>query len=224
MTTIKICGIKDIHTLQLLEELSVDYAGFVFAESKRRVTAAEVKSLLQQVKHHPKTVGVMVNPSMDEIAELLREVPLDVVQLHGQESPDFCRECKKRFNVDIWKAISVRDDQERDSNLDQYSSIKEYAPIVQAFLFDTHDPKLAGGTGKKFEWSQLPEIEKVTGNIPYFVAGGINHENVIELLSQYQPKAIDISSSVETNGVKDPDKIKRFVERVREYDKHGICK
>lgn len=212
MTTVKICGLKSAETLQLLTDLEVDYAGFVFAESKRRITPVEAGTILRQVPNGPKVVGVFVNPTLEELEDTLSQARLDVIQLHGQERPDFCQRASERFGVTVWKAIPVSSEEQIVAQLEQYAS------IVDAFLFDTHDPQLAGGTGKRFSWEQIPLLRKQAGRIPSFIAGGINERNITELLCNYQPFAIDVSSGVETDGEKDHEKIKRFLQRVRENE------
>lgn len=219
MSLIKICGIKQAETVALLKSLQVDYVGFVFANSKRQVSAAEAGQILCSIEHPPKAVGVFVNPSMEELAEVLEQVPLAVIQLHGQESPAFCDEVKQRFGLDVWKAIAVGDE-----GADKLE-LAEYNRSVDAFLFDTYDPTLAGGTGKRFTWEQIPLLKQQAGSTSVIIAGGLAPENVTELVSTYAPTIIDVSSGVETDGQKDPEKIKTFVQRVREHDKHNtkIC-
>ncbi|MGG1659661.1 phosphoribosylanthranilate isomerase [Brevibacillus sp. NRS-1366] len=209
MTQIKICGIKRAETLALLKELEVDYVGLVFAPSKRKVDAGTAKSLLTAVSNHPPAVGVFVNPSMEELEELLAEVPLSVIQLHGQESPVFCQAVQERFSLPVWKALAV------GGESDAAREIARYEGKVEAFLFDTYDPSMAGGTGKRFSWEQIPDLQESCKNSACVIAGGINTDNVAELVSHYQPNVIDISSGVETDGEKDADKIKTLVERVR---------
>lgn len=209
MTTVKICGIKDAATLQLLQQLGVDYAGFVFAPSKRQVSGTEAGAMLRAVADRPMAVGVFVNPTLEELDEVLSHAPLDVIQLHGQETPGTCALIRERYGIEVWKALTVGGD------FAQLAEIEAFFPFVSAFLFDTHDPKQAGGTGKRFAWTEIPKLREYTKDIPFFVAGGVNEENITELLQTYQPYAVDISSGVETDGVKDHDKIKRFTEQVR---------
>jgi len=209
MTRIKICGIKWAETLALLTELKVDYVGLVFAPSKRKVEAEDAKRLLASVSNHPPAVGVFVNPSMEELEELLAQVPLSVIQLHGQESPAFCQAVQERFALPVWKALAV------GGESDPAHEIARFEDTVQALLFDTYDPSLAGGTGKRFSWEQIPDLQDKCGEAACVIAGGINPENVAELVTRYQPNVIDISSGVETDGEKDSDKIKTLVERVR---------
>jgi phosphoribosylanthranilate isomerase len=215
-TQVKICGIKETETLALLTELSVDYVGFVFADSRRRITSEEAGRMLGMVPKHPAAVGVFVNPAMEELDRVLAQVPLSVIQLHGQETPDFCQEVRKRFGIRLWKAIPVAEEGPLSLNLDSY------VPFVEAFLFDTHDPKQAGGTGRRFSWEQIPALRERSGDAKAIIAGGITIGNVAELVSTYQPAMIDVSSGVESDGRKDPEKIKQLIKRVRYHDQFGI--
>ncbi|MBO8162994.1 MAG: phosphoribosylanthranilate isomerase [Brevibacillus sp.] len=217
MTMIKICGVRDAATLRLLGDLCADYAGFVFAESRRRVTPKEAGELLRRVPHHPDAVGVFVNPDRQELDAVLAHVPLKVIQLHGQEPPSFCAEVRSRYNAVVWKALGVRSGSEMARDIDRYRS------VVDAFLFDTHDPVVAGGTGRCFSWDKIPLLSRLADGKPFFVAGGITPDNIGELLANYRPQAVDISSGVETDGAKDPDKIRDLVERVRAYDQNNRC-
>jgi phosphoribosylanthranilate isomerase len=216
MSKVKICGVKTVGTVRLLAELGVDYLGFVFAESRRRVTAEQAGGMLRQVPNHPAAVGVFVNPTLAELEEVLCQVPLEVIQLHGQESASFCREAAERFQRKIWKAISI-DGENRLS-----AELERYRPAVDAFLFDTHDTKQAGGTGKRFAWTQIPQLKRQAGGRTCVIAGGINEANVRELLDRYSPAVIDVSSGVETNGEKDHEKIKSFLQRVREHGRLDV--
>ncbi|RNB58663.1 phosphoribosylanthranilate isomerase [Brevibacillus gelatini] len=213
MTRLKICGIKHEKTLALLKELRVDYVGLVFAPSKRRVDAKTAGRLLAAVPGHPPAVGVFVNPTMEELDEVLREAPLSVIQLHGQETPEFCRQVRERFSVSVWKALAVGGD------TDAAKALEAYRGIVSAFLFDTYDPAQAGGTGKKFSWEQIPQLQVKCKDADCIIAGGIHAENVAELIGTYQPAMIDVSSGVETDGEKDGEKIKKLVERVKAHAK-----
>lgn len=212
MTRVKICGVRDVETLQLLAALNVDYVGFVFAPSRRQVTPQQVQELLVRVPDHPPAVGVFVDPTREELAHVFACAPLQVVQLHGEFSGDFLAEVRSRYNAAIWKVISVKD------SASVAVEVNRYRPHVDAFLFDTYDPNLAGGTGRRFSWERIPELAALVGGTPFFVAGGLNSENVGELFATYAPPGLDVSSGVETDGAKDAQKIRTFVERVREYE------
>jgi phosphoribosylanthranilate isomerase len=213
MTRVKICGVKRLETLQLLTELKVHYIGFIFAESRRRISPQEAGRLLRSVDGHPPAVGVFVNPTREELDRALSDVPLNVLQLHGNETPEFCREVRERYSLPVWKAIAVADEAAVTA------AISRYVGTADAFLFDTYDPKLAGGTGKRFSWEHIPFLQERAAGTRCIVAGGIEESNVSELLCKYRPQMIDVSSGVETNGEKDGEKIKRFIQRVREHDR-----
>lgn len=212
MTRIKICGIKQADTLELLRDLGVDYVGFVFAPSKRQVDAASATALLASVTGHPPAVGVFVNPTMEELADVVAQVPLAVIQLHGQESPAFCQEARDRFGLQVWKALAVGGEEDATREIGRYTN------AVDAFLFDTYDPSQAGGTGKRFSWDHIPRLQEKCGEKSCIIAGGINTENVAELVGRYKAEMIDVSSGVETDGVKDGEKIKTLVERVKAHE------
>lgn len=212
MTRVKICGIKRPETLALLTELGVDYVGLVFAPSKRRVDARAAKELLESVVGHPPVVGVFVNPTLEELKEVLAQAPLSVIQLHGQETPEFCQAVQERFSLPVWKALAV------GGEADAIREMACYEGIVDAFLFDTYDPNQAGGTGKRFSWEQIPALRNQCSPLECVIAGGISCDNVSELVERYHPGVIDVSSGVETDGEKDADKIKTLVERVRVYE------
>lgn len=211
MTQVKICGVKESETLALLTRLEVDYVGFVFAPSKRRVDAQTAREVLASVPGHPPAVGVFVNPTMEELEQVLAQVPLAVIQLHGQESPAFCRMVRERFARPVWKALAIGEE------TDAAEQIKAYTESVDACLFDTYDPAQAGGTGKRFSWEQIPRLKAACGKVTPIVAGGISSGNVGELITRYAPAVIDVSSGVETEGKKDAGKIRSFMERVRAH-------
>ncbi|USG63503.1 phosphoribosylanthranilate isomerase [Brevibacillus ruminantium] len=218
MTRIKICGVKHAETLRLLAALDVDYVGFVFAPSKRQISAETAGVLLGEVPEHPPAVGVFVNPTLPELEAVLELAPLSVIQLHGQESPAFCQEVQERFSLPVWKALAVGKSGLDDHSTDECTDIATYREVTQGLLFDTYDPAQAGGTGKRFSWEQIPQLIQATAPLPCIIAGGIHSGNVRELIENYSPAVIDVSSGVETEGVKDAAKIREFVERVREHD------
>lgn len=245
-TLVKICGLKDSATISAMSGLPVDYIGFVFAPSKRQVTAAQAAKLHAAVQAAPmrngkpaRTVGVFVNPTIDELADVLAQVRLDVVQLHGRESPSLCREISRRFSVEIWRVLSIREtgggDREATvatgvhavrprnsehiansrpaaSDLNVEAAIAEYKGIVSTILLDT----AGGGTGRTFRWEQIPGYQAAARKhgLRLFVAGGLAPDNVAGLIREYAPDGVDVSSGVETGGVKDVSKIATFAERV----------
>jgi phosphoribosylanthranilate isomerase len=218
-TSVKICGLMNLETIRAITHLPIDQVGFVFAPSKRQVSpklAGEMISLLQScyTEHAPQTVGVFVNPTKDIIIQTMAEAPLDVIQLHSPETVEFCRWIKETFDVKIYKVIAVSESGEIQQQLEQ---LTPYSEVVDALLLDTYDPIVGGGTGKTFAWNRITEYLAWTRQfgLKLLVAGGLNAENVAQLIADYQPDGVDISSGVETEGSKDPLKIQAFVERVK---------
>ncbi|MCM3784004.1 phosphoribosylanthranilate isomerase [Neobacillus mesonae] len=216
---IKICGLQDVEVLKSMKHLTVDYIGFVFARSKRQVTADKASILCKVLNEwdrspRPKAAGVFVNPEWDDLADVVTKVPLDVVQLHGQEAPEFCQKVREELGVEVLKAFSVHQDPEsQEAALD----VEAYEGKVDGILLDTYDGVYGGGSGKTFAWNKsIPYKEWAQrAGIPLFMAGGLNMDNVSELVREYAPDGVDVSSGVETEGIKDIVKMTAFVERVK---------
>ncbi|TBL79733.1 phosphoribosylanthranilate isomerase [Paenibacillus thalictri] len=215
MAIVKICGLLREDTISSIAHLPIDHIGFVFAKSRRQVTPGQAGTLIRKLgaerggQSLPLFFGVFVNPGMDQLAETLREAPLDVIQLHGQEDAAFCREVKRRFGVQVYKVFSVREEDDTAA-LEQLAAFRG---AIDGFLLDT----AGGGTGKTFDWSRIPPFQlwaKEAG-IPLLIAGGLDPDNVTDLITRYNPDGVDVSSGVETDGQKDTDKITAFVERVK---------
>jgi len=216
---VKICGLRDEATIRAMAGLPVDYIGFVFAASKRQVTPEQAAALLRTARSTPmnggkppRAVGVFVNPSMESLADTLAQAPLDVVQLHGGESAAFCREVGARFGVEVWRVLSVQEASGEWASSEADARVSEYAGAAAAILLDT----AGGGTGRTFRWELIPLYQAAASRhgLGLFVAGGLTPDNVGELVSSYRPGGVDISSGVETDGVKDIDKIAAFAGRV----------
>ncbi|MEI2397982.1 MULTISPECIES: phosphoribosylanthranilate isomerase [Paenibacillus] len=222
-TLVKICGLQDVEVLKSMKSLPLDYIGLVFAPSRRRVTAEAAAELVAELKEWetgtaPRVAGVFVDPQLTELTELLRTVPLDVVQLHGQESPLFCSGVKQAFpQIQVWKALSVAG-HAPEAGIDIRALLESYAGTIDALLLDTYDPQGSGGSGRTFDWEQIPLYQQAAADyaLPLFIAGGLNPDNVNELLDGYAPYGVDVSSGVESNGLKDIAKMTAFVERVKQ--------
>lgn len=215
---VKICGLQSVEVLKSMVNLPVDYVGFVFARSKRQVSggrAAELLPVLQEwsAGGHPQSVGVFVDPTLEELDEVLRQAPLDILQLHGTESPDFCRKVKDVFGVKIFKAFSVK----TDGSVHAGAALAEYDCVLDGLLLDTYDPKYGGGSGIAFDWAAAEPFRQWAKErgIPFLAAGGLHPGNVSTLIEVLQPDGVDVSSGVETDGVKDIAKMTAFVERVK---------
>jgi phosphoribosylanthranilate isomerase len=223
-TLVKICGLQDVEVLKYMNNLPVDYIGFVFAKSRRQVSLDTAAVLVPQLSKWqnettPESVGVFVNPTMEQLSEVMDRVSLDVIQLHGQEKPEFCRQVKQAFGVKIFKVIQIQgtEDASDDSNSDIETALQEYIGVIDAVLLDTFDPVHGGGSGKTFAWEQITRYQAWSHRkgLPLWIAGGLDSDNVEGLLELYQPDGVDVSSGVESNGIKDIEKIKIFVERVK---------
>jgi phosphoribosylanthranilate isomerase len=211
---IKLCGFQDVTAVHALHGLDVDMAGFIMAPSKRQLSLDRMQELAAHVPSRTKKVGVFVNPSFAALQEVFCQVRFEVLQLHGQESPEFCRQVRDVFEVEIIKAFHVSADR-GDSSIHA-----EFAGVIDYVLLDTYDAGAAGGTGKSFQWSLIPRYQQwcASNRLPLLVAGGITPDNVGDLVHRWEPDGIDVSSGIETNGFKDIDKISLFVRKVREHD------
>ena len=203
MTEVKICGIKRIEDVEFLNELKPEYAGFVFAESKRKVTFEKAGYLMEKLDTSIKRVGVFVNQAGDG-SQLFNEIKqarngsqvfrLDVLQFHGNVTEEYLSKFK---NYEVWKCIKV--------DLETIVTDCEY---VDGILLDGDK----SGSGKTFDWKLA---ENIRTRKKLILAGGLNSYNVQEAISRLQPDVVDVSSSVEVDGFKDFKKIKEFIEKVR---------
>ena len=242
---IKMCGISKVETIPAIVDAKPDYMGLVFAPSKRQVTVEQAKTLVDELhKQYEKTygeatvpmntdtaqdsqdsqdsqvsqdsqgfvpgnsnfekiktVGVFVNETVENLLKIAEEVKLDVIQLHGDEDESFIQTLKEQSNVEVWKAVQVRSAADAEKWIDSSADM---------LLFDAYHKDERGGTGEVFDWSSLDEFER-----PFLLAGGMDSTNVARAIRTVRPYGIDISSGIETEGVKDTEKIKAFTNIVR---------
>ena len=200
---VKMCGISKVETIPAIVDAKPDYMGLVFAPSKRQVTVDQAKTLVDELhKHYEiKTVGVFVNETVENLLKIAEAVKLDVIQLHGDEDESFIQTLKEQSNVEVWKAVQVRSAADAEAWIDSSADM---------LLFDAYHKDERGGTGEVFDWSSLDEFER-----PFMLAGGIDSTNVARAIRTVRPYGIDISSGIETDGVKDNEKIKAFTNIVR---------
>jgi len=203
MTKVKICGLTRMEDADWANDLRPDYVGFVFAESRRRVSPEKAARIAKGIDRSVKRVGVFVNPTLDEIHEVLDACPLDVLQLHGEERPAFY----EKVGMPVWKAFRMRSP-EVLAELDEYR--------VDAYVLDGWRPDSYGGTQTRFPWEWAQEYDFKNKRI--VLAGGLSAENVSEAIQSVKPWAVDVSSGVETAGIKNTAKIAAFLERVRQYE------
>ena len=197
MTKVKICGLSTKEAVGTAVSAGADYIGFVFAPSKRQVTLEQAAELATLIPVNVKKIGVFVSPSREELLEAIEKVGLDLVQIHGQVADDLF--------VDLPCASIHAVQVDGDGHVP--SSQADY------LLFDAP----VAGSGQTFDWDQLDMTELAQ---PFFIAGGLNEDNVARAIQHFSPFAEDVSSGVETNGQKDHEKIRRFIERV----KNGISR
>jgi len=207
---IKMCGISKVETIPAIIDAKPDYMGLVFAPSKRQVTVEQAKTLVEElhkqyaVRYNSETikaVGVFVNETVENLLKIAEEVKLDVIQLHGDEDESFIQILKEQSNVEVWKAVQVRSAADAEKWIDSSADM---------LLFDAYHKDERGGTGEVFDWSALDEFER-----PFMLAGGIDSTNVARAIRTVRPYGIDISSGIETEGVKDNEKMKAFTNIVR---------
>lgn len=201
MAKIKICGLVREQDIDAVNSVRPDYIGFVFAKSKRQIDVKKAKELKSCLDPLIKAVGVFVNEDIKNIAKLCSFGVIDLIQLHGDENEYYIRELKKCVSNKIIKAVRVRG---REDIIKAEESLCDY------MLLDAYHDGEYGGAGRTFDWSVIPSLKK-----PYFLAGGINSGNVALAIELYAPYCIDVSSGVETDGYKDPEKISAIVARVR---------
>ena len=197
MTKVKICGLSNIEAVETAVSAGADYIGFVFAPSKRQVTVEQAAELTEIIPANVKKVGVFVSPSRADLLEAVDKVGLDFVQVHGQVVDKLF----ENLPCGSIQAVQVDGD--------------GHVPNSQAdyLLFDAP----VAGSGQTFDWGRLDTTELAQ---PFFIAGGLNENNVARAIQHFSPFAVDVSSGVETDGQKDYEKIRRFIERV----KNGISR
>lgn len=204
MVKVKICGIKNLQDVQAVNKHKPDFAGFVFYPlSKRYVSLIVARRLKATLNRHIKTVGVFVNAPVEEIAAAAELGIIDLVQLHGDEGNAYIAELKKICKLPIIKAVRVQDESDI-KRADYYN--------CDYLLFDTYSQSAYGGTGRQFN-TQLLKGVKI--HKPYFIAGGLNADNVRHAMKGLKPFAADVSGGVETDGGKDAAKIKAFIKQVK---------
>ena len=189
MTKVKICGLSTVEAVETAVLADADYIGFVFAASKRQVSLEQAQELAKRVTGKTKIVGVFVSPSLEDLEQAIGQVPLDMVQIHGT----FDEVLIPLISVPVIRAIQLSDQEA------QVSSQADY------LLFDAP----VAGSGQTFDWGLLKD-QKIQQD--FFIAGGLTEDNVRQARETFQPYAVDVSSGVETDGRKDIEKIKAFIE------------
>lgn len=201
MTKIKICGLTRLADIEAVNEALPDFAGFVFAESRRRIAPEKALALRKALNDGIQAVGVFVDERIEEILDICAKGIIDVIQLHGQENRDYIERLRDKAGKPIIKAVRVRSE----------ADIKAAAALpVNYLLLDAFSEKAQGGTGETFAWNLAAQVGK-----PFFLAGGLNRDNILQGIKALSPFGVDISSGVERDKVKDRDKILEIVNLVR---------
>lgn len=200
MVKVKICGLRRPEDIEAANAAKPDYVGFIFVEgTKRYVEPIQAAQFRKDLAGDIQTVGVFVNARIEKIVAICKAGIIDVIQLHGEEDATYIDQLKGQVDQNIIKSVAVGDELVVDPNQADY------------LLFDSLSPS-RGGSGKIFDWKMVSAYQEK----PFFLAGGLGVENIEEALKVVQPYAVDASSSLETDGVKDPVKMQEFVAKIRE--------
>ena len=206
-TNVKICGITNLEDARFVSGALADYIGFIFyPDSPRYIEPAKAGAIINWLEG-PEKVGIFVNQPLDDVQSIARQTGLDYVQLHGNESVEYCQLMEKP----VIKVFHIKPETTAD---ELKSDIEPYIDSVEFLLFDTKTPGKWGGTGTSFNWNVLSDIGEMK---PYFLSGGLNPDNIRAAIKLTRPYAIDLSSGVEESpGLKDFEKIEHLFDELRD--------
>jgi phosphoribosylanthranilate isomerase len=205
-TKVKICGLTTLEDARFASGALADFLGFIFyPDSPRYIEPAKAGAIINWLEG-PDKVGVFVNQPLDDVNNIARTTGIDLVQLHGNESPEYCGLVEKP----VIKVFHITENKTAD---ELKGEIEPYMDAAEYFLFDTKTDGIWGGTGKTFDWNILSGIKE---DKPFFLSGGLNSENVGDAINTVQPTAVDLSSGLEESpGLKDFDKVEKFFDVMR---------
>jgi phosphoribosylanthranilate isomerase len=222
MVKIKICGMRRPEDMEIANKYKLDYIGFVFAESPRKVSYDQARELSGLLSEDIVPVGVFVNEHMKLIVDLFKEGIIEMAQLHGDEDENYIKNLKAKSleqtgsEIPVINAIEIRDTDDDADDCDDTEDINYNKRLLEwrdsvsdYFILDS-----GKGSGKTFNW-ELVDSEILSK--PFFLAGGLNSENLSSAIEEFNPFAVDLSSSVETDGFKDEEKIKEIIEIIENY-------
>ncbi len=201
MAKIKICGITEPREIEYANAFVPDYIGFVFAPSKRQVSPQAALLLKNSLRKEIQAVGVFVNAKIETIAALCRNSVIDIVQLHGEEDAAYLLALRQAVSNPVIRSVRVQTEADIQTAL---------LPDADYMLFDTYKKGVPGGTGETFNWNVAAGFPR-----PFFLAGGLNPENLQEAIRACNPYSVDVSSGAETEGKKDRGKMQRLIEITR---------
>lgn len=205
---VKICGITRPDQGKAIASFGANALGFICVPaSPRYVTAMQIQAVREQLPDNVNRIGVFASSPIAEIAQIVAEADLTGVQLHGDESPDFCIQLRQVLpQVEIIKALRVK-------NCQALEQLDAYTSYVDTLLLDAYDPQQLGGTGKTLDWQTLQEFNP---KCSWLLAGGLTPDNILNALSQVKPNGIDLSSGVERSpGDKDLSKVSQLFEQLK---------
>lgn len=200
MTKVKICGLKTSEHVEAAVQAGVDFIGFMFAPSKRRITVEEAMDLAARIPKEVKKVGVFVNEAPETIVQIAQKVGLDYIQYHGDETPEMIAQ----IGLPAIKAFSIRSKED---------AVRAAQYDVDFYLFDAPGTDYRGGSGNSFDWTLLDDVKIPLEKV--ILAGGLNAENVGLAIALVEPFAVDVSSGVEVDGQKDAAAITTFIENAK---------
>jgi phosphoribosylanthranilate isomerase len=206
MVRVKICGITNSHDASMAVELGADALGFVFAPSPRQVTPEQARHIINSLPPFVQTVGVFVDECLTRIRDIVDFCGLEMIQLHGDESPEFCGTLMphtiKGFRMDDTSSLLP---------------IRDYRGKIRAVLLDAYQRGIKGGTGKTFDWNLATAAGEF--GMPVILSGGLRPSNIQRAISSVQPYAVDVNSGIEDSpGIKSPLLMKKLMEQIREID------
>lgn len=204
MTKLKICGLRTRQDIEMVNKAMPDYIGFVFAESRRRVDLRQAYEMKESLDEGIAAIGVFVNSSLDEIIQLCKRGIIDGIQLHGDEDEAYIQELKSVVSNPVIKAVRVKSTEQ---------ILAAQILPCDYLLLDAFDGRQYGGSGKSFDWTVIPRLQK-----QFFLAGGLNAVNIRTAIEEYRPYCVDVSSGVETGGMKDEVKINELVQIIRSVE------
>jgi len=205
---VKICGVTKLEQGLAIAKLGATALGFILVPSSPRYISPErLVSIIPHLPASVEAIGVFANSSQEEIIEIVRATGLTAIQLHGQETPDYCRELRQQLpDVELIKALRIRSAEDLENTV-------TYQTLVDTLLLDAYHPQLLGGTGHTLDWSML---QNFAPTCPWFLAGGLSPDNILEALGKVNPHGIDLSSSLEfAPGDKDLAKVEKLFQHLQ---------
>lgn len=216
MSLIKICGIRSLSDAQASLDAGADFLGFIFHQpSPRYIRPIEAGGIIKSLPRETKCVGVFVNEqSPEDVVSTATTAGIQILQLHGEEDPQFCAALKK-WGYTVIKALPIESDLSTESVIKLAQSY-----VVDWILLDAYDPQLPGGTGKTLDWQLAREVRDALHDMKIILAGGLNISNIVSALSAVRPDGVDVASGVEKiPGVKDVGLVNQFIYKVRLFSK-----